>query len=205
MPDETTSRGEQTQAEILQAALQLFLTQGFHGTSMRQIAHQAGIALGSIYNHFPGKEELFIRVLLENHPYHQVISEVHKARGRTTPELLRDAAHRIVSILGPDLAFVNLLLIELVEFNGTHVPELFEIIFPEAVTFSEQFVAGRDDLRPIPVPILIRAFIGLLISYALTEELLAPQMPPGLQSDTLDTFIDIFLHGVFMESSQPSR
>ena len=42
--DLTTSeltKGERTRQEILQAAFKLFTAQGYHGTSMRQIASQA--------------------------------------------------------------------------------------------------------------------------------------------------------------------
>ncbi len=42
------SKGELTRASILEGAYQLFLQQGYHGTSMRQIAEEAGIALGGI-------------------------------------------------------------------------------------------------------------------------------------------------------------
>ena len=59
------ARGEQTQKDILQSALELFLNHGYHGTSMRRIAQQAGIALGGIYNHFSSKEDLFVKILLK--------------------------------------------------------------------------------------------------------------------------------------------
>ena len=38
------SRGEKTRQRILDAALELFCRQGYHGTSMRQIATRAGLA-----------------------------------------------------------------------------------------------------------------------------------------------------------------
>jgi AcrR family transcriptional regulator len=43
MSEETTSRGERTQGQIIQAAHRLFVEHGYHGTSMRQIAAQACI------------------------------------------------------------------------------------------------------------------------------------------------------------------
>jgi AcrR family transcriptional regulator len=51
MDQEELTQGEQTKSEITQVAYRLFLEQGYHGTSMRQIAQNSGIALGGIYNH----------------------------------------------------------------------------------------------------------------------------------------------------------
>ncbi|HDS1578386.1 TetR/AcrR family transcriptional regulator [uncultured Stenotrophomonas sp.] len=55
-------RNEQRAALILQAALQCFLAKGFHQTSMRDIAQAAGVSLGNLYNHFPGKEAIILAV-----------------------------------------------------------------------------------------------------------------------------------------------
>ncbi|MFW5981469.1 MAG: TetR/AcrR family transcriptional regulator, partial [bacterium] len=40
-----------TDRKILEAALDLFASQGFHGTSIREIAERVGIQKSSIYNH----------------------------------------------------------------------------------------------------------------------------------------------------------
>ena len=45
--------------EILDAALALFVQQGFRGTSMHQIAEQAEFSVGKLYTFFPSKEDLF--------------------------------------------------------------------------------------------------------------------------------------------------
>ena len=63
MSHPVTEKGELTRSAIVEAAHQLFTTQGYHGTSMRQIANNAGIALGGIYNHFANKEILYCAVL----------------------------------------------------------------------------------------------------------------------------------------------
>ncbi len=44
---------------ILQAAKVLFLKNGFHGSSMNQIAKLAGVTKLTVYNHFQDKENLF--------------------------------------------------------------------------------------------------------------------------------------------------
>jgi len=55
-------RNEQLMILILQAALQCFVARGFHQTSMRDIAQAAGVSLGNLYNHFPGKEAIILAV-----------------------------------------------------------------------------------------------------------------------------------------------
>lgn len=48
---------------VLDAAAALFVTQGYAGTTLRQIAAAAGIKAGSIYHHFASKDALFVAVL----------------------------------------------------------------------------------------------------------------------------------------------
>jgi TetR/AcrR family transcriptional repressor of nem operon len=60
---EKTKKGEVTRLAIEDAAISLFLEHGYHATSMRQIADQAGLALGGIYNHFKSKEALAAEIL----------------------------------------------------------------------------------------------------------------------------------------------
>jgi len=43
---------------ILDSALQLFVEQGFHGTSTASIAKKAGVATGTLFHHFPNKSVL---------------------------------------------------------------------------------------------------------------------------------------------------
>jgi len=50
---------EQGRQEILKAAMALFSERGFHSVSMHQIAEQAGMAVGTLYNFFASKEELY--------------------------------------------------------------------------------------------------------------------------------------------------
>lgn len=43
---------------IMDAAEEVFIEKGYHDASMDEIAARAGIAKGTLYQHFPGKEEL---------------------------------------------------------------------------------------------------------------------------------------------------
>ncbi|NWG35568.1 MAG: helix-turn-helix transcriptional regulator, partial [Chloroflexi bacterium] len=73
MPEETLTKGERTRLTIENAAIALFMEQGYHATSMRQIAERAGLALGGIYNHFASKDEIFEAIIIDQHPYRKIL------------------------------------------------------------------------------------------------------------------------------------
>lgn len=58
----TTKTGPTTDQRILEAATQLFYEKGYHAATMREVAAAVGIKAGSLYNHFPGKEDLLFRI-----------------------------------------------------------------------------------------------------------------------------------------------
>lgn len=201
MGQEAVTRGDKTRAEIIQVAHNLFLGHGYHGTSMRKIAAQADIAVGGIYNHFASKEAVFFSVLVECHPFHDVMPAMVAAQGETVEAFVRDAAERMVASTQNRLDFLNLMFIELVEFKSAHLPELFQMFFPNVLALAQRFLEGKDELRPIPTPILVRAFIGLFFSYVMTEVILASQMPPDMQEDAFEHFVEIYLHGILAHPS----
>jgi AcrR family transcriptional regulator len=162
--DETiTIQPQDTRTQILLAAQHRFTEQGFHGTSMRQIAQDAGIALGGIYNHFPGKEKIFEIIFEENHPYHDVLPILEQAHGDTPEALVRNAALRMLQALQARPHFLKLLFIELVEFRGIHLAELMANVFIRGVALIEGFLEENPRLRPLPAPALLRSFLGLFV------------------------------------------
>jgi len=203
MNDLSITRGERTRVEIVEAAYCLFLEQGYHGTSMRQIAQEAGISVGGIYNHFSSKEEIYLAVLRDHHPYHEVLPAMNAAEGESLEAFVRDAAMRMVAMLDRRKDFLNVMFIELVEFNGQHISYLFDLIYPQLIAFSGRFMQDQDRLRPVPTPVLVRAFIGLFFSYIITDLLIGTQMPQEMQVNALDHFIDIYLHGILIDTGKP--
>jgi AcrR family transcriptional regulator len=51
-----------TRADILAAALDLFTSQGYEATSLREIADRLGITKAALYYHFPAKEWLVVEL-----------------------------------------------------------------------------------------------------------------------------------------------
>jgi AcrR family transcriptional regulator len=201
--DPTPTRGEQTRLSILQSAHDLFIKQGYHGTSMRQIAKDANLALGGLYNHFSSKEAVFEAVFLAFHPYHQVFPIILAAKGTNLEELVKDAFQRMLKVVDGRSDFLNLMYIEQVEFKSVHARQLFANNFPQGMQILQHLVGSYpEQLRPIPSPMILRTFLGLFFGYYFTETALAPAAPEGFREDAMNLFIDIYLHGVLVPSEQ---
>jgi len=194
MAEKRLSKGERTRLAVLENAYKLFLEQGYAATSMRQIASQAGLALGGIYNHFESKEAIFSELINTKHPYQQILPVLLKTPTEDMKTFVRQAARAMVDELGKRPDFIKLMLIEMVEFNGRNMPNMLKQVLPQVLPLIGKF--NTQNLRSIPPFVLFRAFLGLFFSYYMTELLLA-NTPAALMSDNaLDHFVEIFLHGI---------
>jgi len=140
-------------------------------------------------------------VIMKYHPYHEVLSALQTARGNTVEELVRDAASIVVETLGRREDFLNLMFIEFVEFESAHIVQIYRTIYPQITAFAQRLVERRDELRPIPLTVMLRVFLGLFISYFITEVMLANEAFPEFRANELEHFVDIFLHGVLVSDS----
>lgn len=61
--DTARAEASDSQEAVLQVALSCFVEQGFHGTSMRDIAGRAGTSIAAIYYHFPSKAALLRAIM----------------------------------------------------------------------------------------------------------------------------------------------
>ncbi len=197
MKEVTLSKGERTRLAIEKAAYDLFLEQGYSATSMRQIAEKAEIALSGIYNHFKSKDEIFQELIIDQHPYLKILPIIKSTPGDTTEDFIRNSARAVQEELGNNPEFIKLMFIEVVEFNGEHFQKMYDTIFPQALPMLQRFYSPESGVRNIPLPQLIRAFIGSIMSFYLTEFLMtSPDLPPELQEMRLEDYMEIFLHGI---------
>lgn len=60
------SDGEETKKRITDKAKQLFTQKGYGAVTMNEVCEIAGVSKGSLYHHFPSKDELFLQVLEED-------------------------------------------------------------------------------------------------------------------------------------------
>lgn len=197
---DTPTKGETTRLTIEDAAVELFLKQGYHATSMRQIAERAGLALGGIYNHFSSKEEIFEAIIIDQHPYKKLLPIILAVEGETTDKFFENAIRIVFSELGARPEFVNLMFIEMVEFKGKHGAAMLREIAPQVLPVFERIIKARKDLRITNPALLMRSFFGMILSYYITEMVISNSVISNLMPrNSADVYVDIFLHGILKQ------
>ncbi|MBN1285987.1 MAG: TetR/AcrR family transcriptional regulator [Anaerolineae bacterium] len=199
MSEETSSRRD----AILDAAAQLFQRQGYSATSMRQIARAAGYeAVAGLYNHFPGKEDIFAAVLERRAPYDALLPVLENVTGDTAEDLLQNLLRAVIPIMRERLDFLQLILIDLQEFDGRLFSSFLQQVTPHFVGMLSRLLSFpeiRPDLKP---QIILRAIVSVIIGYLFTEiaastpALAHLPFPPVVGEAWLEGLVSILIHGM---------
>ena len=86
--------------QLLDAALEVFVSQGYHAAAMDEIADRAGVSKPVLYQHFPGKLELYLALLDES--VDTLVQTVRDALRSTT-----DNRQRVAATFGAYFEFVG--------------------------------------------------------------------------------------------------
>jgi AcrR family transcriptional regulator len=201
-PKDSPTKGETTRLAIEDAAVELFMENGYHATSMRQIAEHAGLALGGIYNHFSSKDEIFEGIIVDKHPYKKILPLILEAQGETAEDFLKSAMRIVITELGREPYYLKLMMIEFVEFNGGHGAAMLKELAPKVLPVFERVIKTRKDLRVTNPAMLMRTFFGMVLSYFITEMVISNSIVSNLMpKNPMDTYVDIFLHGILKPES----
>jgi AcrR family transcriptional regulator len=76
--------------QLLESALEVFVAQGYHAAAMDEIADRAGVSKPVLYQHFPGKLELYLALL--DSSCDTIIDNCRQALASTPDNKLRVAA-----------------------------------------------------------------------------------------------------------------
>ncbi|HTI20020.1 MAG TPA: TetR/AcrR family transcriptional regulator [Kutzneria sp.] len=87
-------------AQLLAAAQDVFVANGYHAAAMDEIAERAGVSKPVLYQHFPGKLELYL-ALLESH-VDALVASVRSAMQSTT-----DNKQRVMAAVSAFYDFVD--------------------------------------------------------------------------------------------------
>ena len=136
-------------AQLLDVALEVFVEQGYHSASMDEIAERAGVSKPVVYQHFPGKLDLYLALLESSRD--TVIAGVRDALASTS-----DNRRRVRAVM--DLWFTYVadegaafrLLFESDLTNDPDVRTVVDRVILESAQAIAEVIVRTPTCRPTP-------------------------------------------------------
>ena len=200
------AKSEVATAKVLETALELFSTQGYGATSMRQIAEACDQSVGNLYHHFGSKEAIFQRLIDDyweqlldpGNPLQQIFS------GADFPDDLEDLAVAIEASVEDFKPYIMLIFIDVIEFNGRHIRNFYETMAERfQTTYAESFEQRRRDGLLGEVDPLVGVMVATrwLFYFFTVEKCFGVPMHFGMGTEqAVDEFIRIVRYGVLPRS-----
>jgi len=208
-------RRERMANEILQAAARVFARRGFAGATVREVAEEADVAEGTIYNYFKNKEDLLVQLpkliqipLLEPTALGEFAARAVEAGDDDEAFLKRAMQEGLHNIL-QHIDILKILLTSL----PTAPPETREAylrqIILQGVSVLEAYLHKRIEqggFRAMNTAIAARALMGSFFVFILTQEVLPGRLVTPMDYDeVIDEIVRIFLYGAKDHSEEMSK
>ncbi|MEW6138921.1 MAG: TetR/AcrR family transcriptional regulator [Thermodesulfobacteriota bacterium] len=197
-----------TESKILNAALELFVRKGYHGTSINDISKKVGVTKGAIYAHYSSKGELLLRLIDEFKS--RFIGGMIEALQESSGNAL-DKIHRVISfnsrfaVENQELCvFQTFLTTELyadVDFEPAlnQVYREYQKVISELVRQGVRQGLFKRDLDPAITALTFMALHdGVLHQWTLNKRHLDGEL-------YVRTFREIFLYGLVSEEARSNH
>lgn len=167
VPSHETSafRGTSKRERILRAAVDVFAEFGYFNAKVSQIAKSAGVADGTIYLYFDGKEDLLITIFREYTRNYLLTLEQRMANVNRAEDRLRTAVRHHLETLGRDRSLAVVSQVELRHslkflslFSQQEVRDYLNVI-RKIVEHGQESSAFRRNVHP---QLAAKAIFGVL-------------------------------------------
>lgn len=120
---------ERRRQEILDTALSIFATKGFHGTTMAQISQDSQYPLGTIYKYFSGKQQMYHDLVLDKvQELGRIFLDVSRRTSDTAHKKLKDALFAQASFYKNNDEVIRIYISERSNIDAVLMPKLNERI-----------------------------------------------------------------------------
>jgi AcrR family transcriptional regulator len=188
--------------ELVAAALELFVEQGFAGTRLRDVAKRAGVSKGTVYLYFKSKEELLRAAVRDSVvPIVDEGDDIEVEAEGTSAELLRQLLERwLEKFEERGLAGVPKLVMaeagnfpELAQDYMTHVMQRSRRLFARVIKRGIR----EGEFREVDVHEAVQLLLAPVLYSQIHEASLGPY-DPGLmdRNRLLDVHLDFFLRAI---------
>jgi len=184
--------------QILNAAAKVFAEKGFHPATIKDVAKEAGIADGTIYNYFQNKSALLLGILDRMRESVLQSADFSTAIDMDIRSFMRVYLHHPLMALKEDNFELFRAIVSEITVN-TELRELYrqQILEPRLADAAPQFQRWVEQgiLRPIDIDLTVRTLSGLVMGLMLQH--IMGDKPLEARWDELPDFLaDLILDGL---------
>jgi AcrR family transcriptional regulator len=195
---------QRKQQEILACAARVFARNGFPGTDMQAIADDAGVAKGTLYLYFDGKEELFLAAVDQGMTCLRTAVD-DAVEGLADPlEVIEKAIFAYLRFFKEHPEQVELLILERAEFRDRKRSTYFAHRESGKCRWHELLQGLRDAgrVRDIPLERIDDVVSDLVYGTMFTNHFSGRHKPLDAQARDI---LDIVYHGILSEKERRGR
>ena len=167
--------GTERKERIVRAAEDLFAKKGFKGATTKEVAKAAGISEAVIFRHFADKSGLYEAIINRCcNDKHGNLKLETRLKGKSGREAFIAIALYFLELYAEDTTFARLLLFSalerhkfsdmFIESRGIETLELVCNLIKDGIR--------RGEFRKIDPELSARAFLGMVLHYCMTQEIL---------------------------------
>ncbi|MFC2027337.1 TetR/AcrR family transcriptional regulator [Chloroflexota bacterium] len=170
---------EQKKKQILDAALAVFSKNGYGESTVPEIAREANVAVGTIYNYFPSKRDLLISLMIDrffNEPFVELLESVEY---KSNTDFLAAFLENRIRFGRENVDNFVFLLSEVQRNSEVREQWVDQIIHPTLENIKSVLVAGMDDgkYESKNPEVLSRAVVGICMGFMLLHSIEKEKSP----------------------------
>jgi len=192
----------QRQEQILKAAMEIFSQKGYAAATVPEIARLAGVAIGTIYNYYPSKRELFIAVVQNLIITVPLLNLIEKMPGAEFPAILKSILKNRLSFTEDDnMARLSSLMSEIQrdpELRALYAEQLIQPFLSRMEVFYRDRTATGSEFRHLNPSVVVRAIGGMILGFIMLKSLEGDASPLNKipQDKVADELMNFILYGL---------
>lgn len=191
-----TSTAADLRERILTEATRLFVSHGYHGISMREIAEAVGVSKAGLYYHFKDKEDLFLAILIANLEEIEQLIQRAREEGATAQEQISRVMRAIFRRAPEQRAIIRLASQEMAELSR-EARATFGRLYQEKFIHQIEDILRQGVARGELKPVNVRLATWLLLGMAYPFFYPAHERELGSSpEEAIDLMLTIFFEGI---------